>query len=166
MGNPPPTGYLFVKKIHGTVRVKISIVYFYGNLSETMDVPVEEVSSDYSDDSPNERTTTPPTQIEPKCSRSNWSKWSRGSAFCDPSNKQRIRSCKCGYLVRPATKCRGGTNIEIRPVSLMSCYSWTIWGAWSATSQTCGDACRDILALRMHDNQGRLEDGTEDTRDN
>ena len=53
MGNPPPTGYLFVKKIHGTVRVKISIVYFYGNLSETMDVPVEEVSSDYSDDSPN-----------------------------------------------------------------------------------------------------------------
>ena len=109
-----------------------------------MDVPVKEVSSDYSDDSPNERTTTPPTQIEPKCSNwSNWRKWSQGSATCETSYKQRMRSCKCGYLVRPATKCGGGISIESRPVSLMSCYSWTIWGAWSSTSQTCGDACRD-----------------------
>ena len=92
-----------------------------------------------------ESTESKINNLGPCCVWDSWGEWSSSSQTCGTGSKQRVRHCKCGHSVNPATKCGGGETIERIPVSLKLCCSWTIWGAWSSTSATCGDTYRDRL---------------------
>uniref|UniRef100_H2Y3E3 Hemicentin-1 n=1 Tax=Ciona intestinalis TaxID=7719 RepID=H2Y3E3_CIOIN len=70
---------------------------------------------------------------------SQWTQWSGCSASCDGGQHSRYRTCVNG--VDGGAGCTGYNN-ETQSCNNLPCPRWSIWGAWSGCSTTCGEGVR------------------------